>query len=187
MLRGINRRYNKKRYRGLIGQVELISRLLLTRRKETFFLRHLVGTSLSLSSLNPPTHNRRKSDPPRARYIKTVITGMRSFIALRRQKRQGPRANRKLGVALGILELADKRAVRSSRAPLSPVRFPRPFLQLPPPSLRVGPRSRERFTRTWTISGVSLLSCSSSASPPPRPSRLRCTLSLIAGIYQTSK
>jgi len=46
-------------------------------------------------------------------YIKTVIRGMRSFIALRRQKRRGPRANRKLGVALGILELADKRTVLS--------------------------------------------------------------------------
>lgn len=56
-------------------------------------------------------HNWRKSDPPRVRYIKTVITGMRSFIALRRQKCRGPRANGKLGVALGILELADKRAV----------------------------------------------------------------------------
>lgn len=120
-MRGINRRYNKKRYRGLISQVEL-SRLPLTRREETFFL-YRFGTSLSLSILNPPTHNQRKSDPPRARYIKTVITGMRSFIALRRQKRRGPRANRKLGVALGILELADKRAVRSSCAPLSLVRF----------------------------------------------------------------
>jgi hypothetical protein len=86
--------------------------------KKLFFLRHFVGASLPLANLRTTNAQpERKSDPLRGRYIKTVITGMRSFIALRRQKRRGPRANGKLGVALGILELADKRAVRSSRTP----------------------------------------------------------------------
>ena len=74
------------------------------------------------------------------RYIKTVITGMRSFIALRRQKCRGPRANGKLGVALGILELADKRAVFAPLALLFlSSGFLVPFLRLPPSSLRKAP------------------------------------------------
>lgn len=90
-------------------------------------LRHFAGNFLSafLQLRDRQRTTRRKSDPPRVRYIKTVITGMRSFIALRRQKRRGPRANGKLGVALGILELADKRAVHSPLSlfsrPVSPL------------------------------------------------------------------
>lgn len=129
-------------------------------------------------------------------YIKTVITGMRSFIALRRQKCRGPRANRKLGV----LSVYWNSQIRGPFAPLALLSlssgFPvlscdfllhRASLRMAPPRSQV---SRECFTRAWTISGVSLLSCSSSGSPSLRPSfpaRLRCTLSLIAGIYQTSK
>lgn len=126
---------------------------------------------------------------PRAgeQYIKTVITGMRSFIALRRRKRRGPRRTGNWGCSLGILELADKRAVCAS----SLVRF---YDSLLAPSLRFSPRrsfSLSSVPRVFgasieTLFDVSLLSCSSSTSSSP-PARPRCTLSLIAGIYQMSK
>lgn len=75
-----------------------------------------------------------------AQYIKTVITGMRSFIALRRRKRRGPRRTGNWGCSLGILELADKRAVCAS----SLVRF---YDSLAP-SLRFSP------CRSFSLSSV---------------------------------